>query len=140
MDFVDRIRPFFHGRHYYASQWMERTPKTGARGQSLNVLFRRCVSYRTYPLLRRYHRYDVTVADKMKDLAERLKPLMQCSSFSLEDEICVLSFLNICNRACEDTGTAESVAFPLIRYLLEEKAQSTLSSSWDQACVTASPG
>ena len=53
---------------------------------------------------------------------------MQCANFSGEDPIAVLGFLKNFKRACDDTGTSEGAAFPLLRYFLEGDALATFKS------------
>ena len=102
--------------------------------------FEHVISYRTYRLRNRDTRYNATVADKMADLAKRLKPSMQCPNFSGEDEIAILGFLKNYKTACDDTGTSEGAALPLLRYFLSGGALSSFNSYIGQGLRNATPG
>ena len=124
----------------HPSQW-KGPPQTGLEErQPLNIMFRQAVSYRTYRLRRRDRRYDASIADKIGDLAKRLKPSMQCPNFSGEDEIAVLGFLKNYKRACDDTGTTEGMALPLLRYFLTGEALSTFLSYIGPGLRNSQPG
>ena len=69
--------------------------------------------------------YKAALAEKLADMAKRLKPSMKCSNFSGEVPRAVLCFLKNFKRACDDKGTTEGAAFPLILYFLEGDALET---------------
>ena len=102
--------------------------------------FQHVISYRAYRLRNRDNNYDATIADKIADMAKRLKPSMQCPNFSGEDEIAVLGFLKNYKRACDDTGTSEGAALPLLRYFLAGGALSSFNKYVGPGLRNSTPG
>ena len=124
----------------HPSEWMGPEYYGLPERKTRRAEFQHVISYRAYRLRNRDNRYDATIADKVADMAKRLRPSMQCPNFSGEDEIAVLGFLKNYKRACDDTGTSEGAALPLLRYFLAGGALSSFNRYVGPGLRNSTPG
>ena len=96
--------------------------------EPLNDLFTKAVDYRTYRLENRNAAYTSSVAQKITKQHKRLSFQMGDTTFSGDDPIAIIDFLQRFKIACDQNGFSEGAAMWLFQFYLKGQAATLLHS------------
>ena len=94
----------------------------------LNDWYVKACDYHSYRLRDRDGQYTSSVAEKIPKHRKRLEPQMKNRTFSGQDPITILAFLNWFQKACDQCGISEGAALWCFQFFLTGQAYDILQS------------